>query len=185
MKISDSSFESYLKNINKYNLHPKITDIYDCYPEKLSDIKNIIFYGPSGVGKYSQFLYSIQKYSPSNLKYEKKLTIGYGKQDYILKISDIHFELDMSLLGCNAKLLWNEIFQHILDIILAKPNKNGIILCKNFHTIHTELLDIFYSYMQKNINNYCNVSFCILTNHLSFITDQILEYELEDNNLDK
>ena len=37
----------------------------------------------------------------------------------------------------------------IMDSIIAKDNKTGIIVCKNFHCIHNELLEIFYSYMQK------------------------------------
>ena len=54
----------------------------------------------------------------------------------------------MALLGCNAKLLWNDIFNHIIDIISTSKHKKGIIVCKNFHEIHSELLEIFYSYMQ-------------------------------------
>ena len=90
----------------------------------------------------------------------KKITINYNsKYEHIIKISDIHYEVDISLLGCNAKILWNEIFQHIMDIILSKQVKQGIIVCKNFQDIHTELLDIFYSYMQKQIDGHCNIIF--------------------------
>ena len=175
MKYFDNSFDNYLKNVDENNLHPKLNEIYEKFPDKLSEMKNLIYYGPTGIGKYTQFLYSIKKYSPSKLKYEKKLSIEFNKQDYIFKISDIHYEIDMSLLGCNAKILWNETFQNILDIIISKQNKNGIILCKNFSSIHPELLDIFYSYMQKGINDYCNVIFCIITDNISFIPNNILK----------
>ena len=110
--------------------------------------------GPPGVGKYTQMLRSIVKFSANELKYEKKISIAYLKQQYVFKISDIHYEIDMGLLGCNSKLLWHEIYQQILDIIFAKSEKFGIIVCKNFHEIHSELLDNFYSYMQKNIKFY-------------------------------
>ena len=175
MKLFDNSFDSYLTKIDQYNLHTKLDKIYKQFPDNISDMKNVIFYGPSGVGKYSQVLHSIKKYSPSNLKYEKKITINYnGKYEHIIKISDIHYEIDISLLGCNAKILWNEIFQHVVDIIISKQNKNGIIVCKNFQNIHTELLDIFYSYMQKQINSYCNIVFCLITDNVSFIPNNIL-----------
>ena len=60
----------------------------------------------------------------------------------------------MSLLGCNSKTLWHEIFFQLVDIISVKQNKIGIIVCKNFHTINSELLEIFYSYMQQyNMKN--------------------------------
>ena len=74
----------------------------------------------------------------------------------MFKISDIHFEVDMQILGCNAKILWNQLYYLIIDIVSSRANKKGIIVCKNFQDIHTELLDIFYSYMQTlhhmNIN---------------------------------
>ena len=55
------------------------------------------------------------------------------------------------MLGCNAKGIWHDIFTHFNDMINAKSNKVGFIICKNFHEIHNELLDIFYSYMQRSL----------------------------------
>jgi hypothetical protein len=78
------------------------------------------------------------------------MNIVYNKDNYCYKISDVHFEIDMETLGCNARLLWTEIFSHIEDVVSSRQNKFGIILCKNFHTIHSELLENFYSYMQRN-----------------------------------
>ena len=95
----------------------------------------------------------IKQYSPSELKYEKKISITYNKQAYFFKISDIHYEIDMSLLGCNSKLLWHEIYIQLVDIISTKQDKSGIIVCKYFNEIHSELLDNFYSYMQNNTNS--------------------------------
>jgi hypothetical protein len=80
----------------------------------------------------------------------------------------------MSLLGCNSKLLWYEIYQQIIDIISAKSEKSGIIVCKNFHEIHSELLDNFYSYMQQNNSISVDLKFIIITEELSFIPDNIL-----------
>jgi len=117
----------------------------------------------------------IKKFSPSGLKYERKLNIETVKNKiYFIKISDIHYEIDMELLGCNAKNLWNEIFKSIVDILSAKPCHSGIILCKNFHTIHNELLDIFYSYMQSLNYKNIKISFILLTEHVSFIPENIL-----------
>lgn len=104
MKYHDTHFEDYINSNSKSNLHPKLNILYQQFPEKIEDLKNIIFYGPKGVGKYTQMLSSIKKYSPTNLKYEKKISINYNKNTYYFKISDIHFEIDMSLLGCNSKL---------------------------------------------------------------------------------
>jgi hypothetical protein len=116
----------------------------------------------------------LKKYSPSELKYEKKISITYNKQQYFFKISDIHYEIDMSLLGCNSKLLWHDIYQQIVDIISAKNDKSGIIVCKYFHDIHSELLDNFYSYMQQNNAISVDIHFFLITEEISFIPDNIL-----------
>jgi len=174
MKFYETHFEEYTTENSRENLHPKLNKMLSKFPKKITDLKNVIFFGPSGTGKYTQMLKSIKKYSPSELKYEKKLNITFNKQQYIYKISDIHYEIDMSLLGCNSKLLWHEIYQQIVDIISAKIEKSGIIVCKNFHEIHSELLENFYSYMQKNNVNTIDLKYILITEELSFIPNNIL-----------
>jgi hypothetical protein len=176
MKYYETHYEEYLSSIEKYNLHPELNEILNTLPNKIQQLENIIIYGPPGSGKYSQVLKILKKYSPSELKYEKKITVQTEKQEYIYKMSDIHFEIDMSILGCNSKLIWNEIFLQIVDIISVKQEKVGVILCKNFHLIHTELLEIFYSYMQQynNIHSNIKIKFFLLTEHLSFIPNIII-----------
>jgi hypothetical protein len=174
MKFYESHYEEYISENNRINLHPKLNKIYEKFPKKINNLKNLIFYGPSGVGKYTQMLHSIKKYSPSDLKYEKKISVTYNKQTYFFKISDIHYEINMSLLGCNSKLLWHEIYQQLIDIISAKTDKAGIIVCKYFHEIHSELLDNFYSYMQQNHSTSVDIKFILITEELSFIPDNII-----------
>jgi hypothetical protein len=174
MKFYETHFEEYISENNRVNLHPKLDKIYEKFPSTIQELKNIIFYGPSGTGKYTQMLKSIKKYSPTDLKYEKKISITYNKQQYFFKISDIHYEIDMSLLGCNSKLLWHEIYQQIIDIISAKTEKSGIIVCKYFQEVHSEILDNFYSYMQQNNSISVDMKFIIITEELSFIPDNIL-----------
>lgn len=176
MKFLETHFDNYIETTRNRSLHPTLISTYAKFPEKICNLKNIIFYGPSGVGKYTQMLSAIHKYSPSQLKYEKRISITYNKNLYFFKISDIHYEIDMSLIGCHSKLLWNELYNQIVDIILAKPEKSGIIVCKYFHNIHSELLDIFYSYMQQlntNTNN-IDLKFILITEEVSFIPDNIL-----------
>ena len=174
MKFQETHFEEYIQSNIKENLHPKLVKVLKHIPNSKQDFKNLIFYGPPGVGKYTQMLRSILKFSANELKYEKKINIIYLKQQYMFKISDIHYEVDMALLGCNSKLLWHEIYLQIIDIIFAKTEKFGIIVCKNFHEIHSELLDNFYSYIQQNNINGLNLKFILITEQLSFIPDNIL-----------
>ena len=174
MKFQETHFEEYITAVTNKNLNQKLEKYYSHFPSSIEKLGNLIFYGPSGVGKYSQMLYAIKKYSHSELKYEKKLSLVFNKEVYFFKISDIHYEIDMSLLGCNSKLLWHEIYQQIVDIISAKSEKSGIIICKDFQNIHSELLENFYSYMQDNNISNINIKFILLTEELSFIPDSIL-----------
>jgi hypothetical protein len=167
-------FDDYIQKHIKYAMHPNLNVLYSKFPNDLNKLKNLIFYGPMGVGKYTQVLSCIRKYSASDLKYEKRLTINYDKEQYLIKMSDIHFEVDMSLLGCNAKLLWNEIHTQITDVILSSLSHNqmGIIVCTNFHKINSELLDNFYSYMQ-GISS-IRFKYIIITEHIGFIPENIM-----------
>jgi len=72
MKLNECHFEDYLNSTNKNPLHKLNKSVYNNFPTKIEDLKNLLFYGPSGVGKYTQMLSSIKQYSPSELKYEKK-----------------------------------------------------------------------------------------------------------------
>jgi hypothetical protein len=174
MKFLETHFDDYIVSNKRCSLHPKLNKLYESFPSKIENLKNIIFYGPKGVGKYTQALSCIKKYSSSELKYEKRLTINSNKENFILKMSDIHFEVDMSLLGCNSKILWNDIFNQINDVVSTRVNTHGIILCKYFHKIHSELLDIFYSYMQSQSLSRIKLIFIIITENLSFIPDNII-----------
>jgi hypothetical protein len=170
MKFFENKFEEYLDSHHKKSLHPSLERRFS----KLNITDNLIIYGASGVGKYTQALRYIERYSPSNLKYERKMNISLSKdKNYIFKISDIHFEIDMDLLGCNARILWNEIYKAIVDIVKARPSHKGIILCKNFNKIHNELLDTFYSYMQTLEDNTIKLSYVLITESYSFIPNNI------------
>jgi hypothetical protein len=176
MKYYETHYEDYTSAVEIYNIHPELTPIWRTFPKRIAQFENLIFFGPSGTGKYSQVLHLLKRYSPSELKYEKKIIATTEKQNYIYKISDIHYEIDMSLLGCNSKILWHEIFFQIVDIVSIKPEKIGIIVCKNFHLIHAELLEIFYSYMQQynHTHTHIKIKFILVTEHISFLPKPII-----------
>ena len=178
MKYYETQFEEYCKTVDVYNYHPEIV-----VPtmNQVTDMQNQLFYGPTGCGKYSQVLRWIRPFSPSKLKYDRKMTAITDKASYTYRISDIHYEIDISMMGCNSKNMWDAVFNQIIDIVSVKADKSAIIVCTNFHTIHNELLDIFYSYMRQyqrrnnlfNKNNIC-VKYILVTEHLSFVPNSIL-----------
>jgi hypothetical protein len=151
-------------DIPKVNLHPKLPKM----PKHIADFNHLILYGPQGVGKYTQMLRIVQKYSAHKLKYEKRVVIQFNDAPYAFKISDIHYEIDMDMLGCTPKLLFHEIYVHIKDIVQSNPVHHGIVVCKNFNFVNKDLLDIFYSYMQDSLK------FILLTDAVSFIPESIM-----------
>jgi hypothetical protein len=177
MKFYETHFEEYAKAVDTQTLHPELAPLYEQFPKNLGQFGNLIVYGPSGVGKYSQVLHILKRYSPSELKYEKRITMQHEKLEYSYPISDIHYEIDMSFLGCNSKIIWHEVFSQIVDIVSMKSIKIGIIVCKNFHKIHNELLEIFYSYMQQFSHPQLSIQirFVLITEHIGFIPNSIIQ----------
>jgi hypothetical protein len=178
MKFYETRFDEYVSTCANHNFHTKLKTMIDKFPEDISLLKNIILYGPPGVGKYTQALNIVHRYSPSSLKYEKKSIIPYsnGKNHYVCKLSDIHYEVDMSLLGCNAKTLWHDIHCHIIDIIGSVSHKSGIVLCKNMHLIDHDLLETLFSYMQDNCGKcLIQLRYIFISESVSFLPDNITQ----------
>jgi hypothetical protein len=175
--MDKETFFSNIINAKQYNINNKYNSYINCIciSGNLQAIPNLILYGPSSVGKYCEALKIIQYFSPSKLKYEKKMVINSIKNDHIIKISDIHYEINVENLTCISKQLFNDIYKNIIDSIESSHSKEGIILIKNFHVIDDELLEIFYSYMQKILNSNITIKYIILTEHISFINKNILD----------
>ena len=160
---------TYDKDLHNYPYN-KIKEFHS-----FETLPNLILYGPPGIGKYTQALQIVKRFSPSNLKYERKCAFEFNKDIYNFVVSDIHIEVDFYMLGCQSKLLWHEIYTKYVDILMSKNVKQGIIICKNFQNIHCELHDIFYSYMNNNdVGRNFNMKFIIISDCISFISNDIL-----------
>lgn len=180
MKYYESTFEDYINAKNRYNIHKEIQEIK--FPDEKTNIHNMIIYGPPGTGKYSEMLYMLKQYSPSNMKYEKKVIVSTEKQDFTFHMSDVHFEIDMGLLGCNAKMIFQEVFVQIMEILIMKTDKTGFLVCKNFHQVNNELLEVFYSYIQQvKITQNITLYFILITEHISYLPNNILDSFLTIN----
>lgn len=171
MNFHETHYFQYLNTLDKFNLHKSMQKYYSLFH---SHPYHLIINGPRGIGKYTQSIKFISLFSPSNLRYEKKTNINHDKNEYYFKISDSHIEIDFSVLGCNPKLLWNDIYSQIINIITTNNYHIFFILCKNFHSIHNELHDVFYSYMETTFSNTFNIYFIFNTCNLSFIRPNIL-----------
>ena len=56
MKYYETSFEDYIKSVENFNFHKKIEDVVMHKTSRFDDMNNLIIYGRSGIGKYSQVL---------------------------------------------------------------------------------------------------------------------------------
>lgn len=178
MKYFETHFEDYIAAVKCSNFHPEFEEtVYPMFPDNVKDLGNVILHGGVGVGKYSQALYIIHRYSPSRLKYDKKMKLQSERYIYHYRISDIHYEVDFALLGCNSKTVWHELFMQIVDVVTVKAEKVGIILCKNFHTVQNELLDVFYSYLQEYSHPYSNlqIRFMFICENVSFLPNNLVQ----------
>jgi hypothetical protein len=160
MTYKECTFEDRLTD--NIELHDK--SIRNLIMENISN--HLILYGPCGVGKYTLALSALQHNSPSRLKYYKKLHVLVEKTNIIVNMSDIHYEIDCNLILYNPRVIWNGIFQQILESITTPGIKT--IICKEFQLIPYDLLECFYIYMQEP-----KIRFIILTSAIGFIPDQI------------
>jgi hypothetical protein len=141
---------------------------------KFDKFSNYIFYGPPCSYKYKSALKLIQYFSPSSLKYEKKLYISVPKTEFYIKISDIHYEIDIENFIYNSKSLWNDIYNIIYNSIASSDVKKGYIVLRNFDKINCDLLDLLYNYMQRELFSSILIRFIIITECISFIPDKII-----------
>ena len=55
MKYLSTKFEDYIQESEKNDLHKDMKIIYNLY-DNIDSLSNYIFYGPPGIGKYTQTL---------------------------------------------------------------------------------------------------------------------------------
>ena len=86
IKFKETTFAEYLQSNKNKDLHPQTTKTFSRLPDTLLNMPNMILYGPAGTGKYTQAMKLLERYSPSGLKYEKKLSVMLPKQVYHIKM---------------------------------------------------------------------------------------------------
>jgi hypothetical protein len=167
--INDNSQYSFNKDLLTI-----INETHETNNTKYYNFTNYIFYGPTCSYKYKNALKLLQYFSPSNLKYEKKLYINVSKTEFYIKISDIHYEIDIENFIYNSKNLWNDIYNIIYNSIASSDLKKGYIVLRNFDKINCDLLDLLYNYMQKELFSSILIRFIIITECISFIPEKII-----------
>tara|TARA_B110000483_G_C18186006_1_gene538929 strand:+ start:533 stop:1195 length:663 start_codon:yes stop_codon:yes gene_type:complete len=99
--------------------------------------------------------------SPSKLNYSRKVELDINDNLYYFTITDVHIEIDFEILGKNSYNVWISFYNYMCEICI---NKKYYIICKNFHYIKCELLEIFHIFLRNK-----NINFIICTQHISYI----------------
>ena len=118
-------FDKYIHNLNNNNYHKEKEKFYNTFSNNINDINtHFIFFGKKNIGKYSQSLFFVNKYSLNNLKYHKKIQIDSGKIIFNIHLSDIHYEIDFNYLTHSSKTLWFSIYNTIYESAETEKKKN-------------------------------------------------------------
>ena len=167
-------FDEYLRvRASQPALHPEIGAMIG----GLDGPRNLIVYGRGSIGKYYLAMDMIRAFSPLDLHYEKMMPIQYNKKTYNVRISDVHFEIDMQMLGTNSRLIWQNIFAAVLDIVEAAMTKARarFIMLKNFQDVSSEMYELLLCYIGDRITKPANIYYVVITEGVSFIHNELLE----------
>lgn len=155
--------KKYLEYCDSYDFKQESSILSEC------DDKNIIVYGKNVMKNYVFTLQALKPLSKSKLKYSRRIVINHNGEDILFNISDIHFEVDFTLLGVNQYNIFLTLFHHIKENLIF-DKKVFYIICLNYQDIKMELMNIFYSFMNEK-----KIRFIILTTEISFICDKIFK----------
>ncbi len=157
-------------------LHPDIMAYLDTFPTRLRDLPSIIISGPPGSGKRTLALVAIGGFSPSCLRYEKKMSVTIeGRVSHdppSIPMSDIHFEVDMALPCCGTRAGWGAVHKAITAAVEIRNEKTAIVLCKGFQRADSDLVRAFSGYMDTHADN-VDLRYIIVTEHPSALPGAI------------
>ena len=134
---------------------------------------HVIIHGPCPLTNRARALEMLKDLSPSSLKYDRKIVHHGEKHAVNIMLSDVHYEIDMSVLGKSARSVWHQIHATIIDSIKASCTKRAVIMCKSFNGCCPDLVRVFFSYLQRPMLMSVQTSFILLTSHYAFLPSSI------------
>ena len=143
-----------MKNYDKYLQQIKVPKKKEKYFDlDLSETKtsHYLFYNQNNFNSYLYSLHAIKKYSPSHLKYSRKIELQSNNNTYFFNISDIHVEIDFTLLGVNECNIFQELYVHIEKYV---TQQKVYYICMNFDNIKKELKNILQFYERQEYQIY-------------------------------
>ena len=150
--------------------HPDIISYLDAFPTSVAEMPSLIISGPQAAGKRTLGLVVVAGFSPSAMRYEKKLYIGEAprRQEDVpcMPMSDIHFEVDMSLPCFGNKAGWASAHKAIVDAVEIRRHKYAFVMCTHFHLADRDLIRGFSNFMDSGVDG-VNLRYILVTEHYS------------------
>lgn len=124
-------------------------------PSVLAAIPHLLIHSPPHQAKdaYRECMQFLQTYSSMQLTNPasfKKLHVPFEKKKMSLQLrkSDVHVEIDFSVLSCNSKLVWNTLYTFLSR--LTNRGNALVVLCHACEHIQPSFLPMLYYYLQDN-----------------------------------
>ena len=174
--LRTSSRERMVDRVRTRPLHPRVLERTDRLPTSLRDMGPVIVHGPPGSGKYSIALTIAAGFSPSGLRYEKKMVVeGEGKGPHCrssVLMSDVHFEVDMGLAHCGSRAGWGCIHRSIVEAVQIRKVKAAIVLCRGVHRADRDLLGALGGFMRPMASG-VELHYILVTDHLGALSQGV------------
>jgi len=137
--------------------------------------EDLIVYGTNGSNKEEVVGSYLESISPSGLKYERKLVCETSRSQFFVRVSDIHYSLDLNLLGPAGLVMWNCIIDRIRESIAASGKREGLVVCYSVEGYSAETLDAIGQCLGDLMGRTVRVFFWFITSSMCCLPRRIAE----------
>ena len=136
--------------------------------------QDTIIYGTTGSEKEQLVEDYLKRISPSSLKYERKLIYDGPKTQVLIRVSDVHYSVDLSLLKCGGLLAWHNVIDLIRGSIAARGKRMGLVLCYAAEECSTDILQAISHCLGRVFGRTVRVFFWLITSSISCLPQRIV-----------
>ena len=137
--------------------------------------EDLIVYGTDGSNKEEAVGAFLESASPSSLKYERKLVCETPKSRFFVRVSDIHYSLDLNLLGPAGLVMWNCIVDQIRGSIAASGKREGLVVCYSVEGYSAEVLNAVGQCIGDLMGRTVRIFFWFITSSMCCLPRRIAE----------
>lgn len=88
----------------------------------------MIVYGQNPRASHEVITEYLAPYSPTNLKYKRKITYHGSKLDHVISVSDVHYAIDVPSINIEGLSAWFAALDLVRNSIVAQGRTSGLIV---------------------------------------------------------